>query len=125
LDSHAWRDADWLSPGLSKVFGLYTSGIMEDRICLCDLDIKQYPPTFIVAGARDPLGLTESAKKAHEMLETIGCHSKLGIYDGTHGFCGYPVQMQQALTGGCDKHWKQTAHSAMLDTIDFCNKHHN
>lgn len=128
LCTQHWRGQGWLSKGLDKVMEMYISesNAFGNRIALCDLenDLENYPPSYFIAGTQDPLGLTESSKAAHSMLGRKNLASTYKEYDDTHGFVGYPVQMQQAVHGGIDKWWKLNARDALSSTSDFFNQHH-
>jgi hypothetical protein len=62
---------------------MYRGDALGGRMTLCDLeaDLEAYPPTMLVAGLQDPLGLTE-------WLERKGLPVELHCYDDTHGFVG-------------------------------------
>ncbi len=125
LCSEHWRGAGWLSPGLDKVFEMYRGDALGGRMTLCDLeaDLEAYPPTMLVAGLQDPLGLTESSRAAKAMLERKGMPVELHCYDDTHGFVGYPPSFQQAAAGGHD-YWRDNARDAMRRTTAFLDRHH-
>ena len=119
LDSESWKSSKegWLSKGLDIVFKMYTKdNVFSNHVTLCDLeqDVIQYPPSLFIAGDYDPLGLAESAETAHKMMLKKKMKSKLSIYNATHGFVGYPIQMQQSLAGGDPSHWKENCLAATL-----------
>lgn len=124
LCSEHWRDAGWLSRGMERAFEMYLSGSFGNRVALMDLeeDILEYPPALLIAGTRDPLGLAKSSAEAHAMLQRKNLKSKLSLYDDTHGFIGYPVQMQQAICG--KEQWRRNAREATIETIEWLQKHH-
>ena len=121
LCSEHWREAGWLSPGMKKVYDLYCSDTFGNRVALMDLeeDIISFPPSLLIAGTRDPLGLAESSVQAHNMLQRKKLVSKLSLYDDTHGFVSFPVQLQQALTGE-----SQNPRDATYETIEWLKKYH-
>ena len=137
LDSSSWRFADnenksdddkWLHVGLEKVWDLYLSeeNVLKNRITLCDYgddELRNYPPCLIVAGKTDPLGLGYSAKEAHKRLTTSENGAELKLYDATHGFIGYPIQMQALFARSGADHWRDNCWEATKETIAFLRRH--
>mmetsp|Transcript_6942 Transcript_6942/g.10988 ORF Transcript_6942/g.10988 Transcript_6942/m.10988 type:complete len:406 (+) Transcript_6942:20-1237(+) len=123
LCSEHWKGAEWLSPGLERVFDFYKSGLFGNRVTLLDLedDLDKFPPTLLVSGRTDPLGLLESSKACHRMFVKKDIPSKLCIYNSTHGFVSFPVQIQKAVSGSDAV---QEATQAMEDTLEFLLEHH-
>jgi len=102
LDDQSWRlgpgavDAEeWLNSGLAVVWDMYVSRSssppMGGRVTLCEYEAElvKYPPTLLIVGSYDPLGLKHSSIAAHEMLakrKNLECELK--IFNATHGFVG-------------------------------------
>ncbi len=151
--------------GMAFVFDSYMGPAKSfgGRCTLCDLledtnrntvegtsgiSFKKYPPTLLIVGDRDPLGLLHSARRARVMLETkvpwyffhIHAHKfrmlksqnfhhfsppkvSLVEYPATHGFIGYPVQIQEAI-GGSRVCWEPAAKAAQVSAA-FVHEHHS
>lgn len=134
LDDLEWKNPKlehaWLQSGVQVVWDMYLGPqpALEGKCTVVQWkdEIRSYPPIFSLAGSYDPLGLRESTEAFHQMLtEQVGADQcEMKIYNGTHGFVGYPASFQQAAWGGDSQHWKQGCLQATLDTIAFLKKHH-
>lgn len=104
----------------------YKSDKMGGKLTLCDYEdeLEVYPPTLLVVGSYDPLGLLASSQAAEAMLKRKRLEVKLAVYDATHGFVGYPPAFQTALNGGDSSHWLENCQKASFETVAFLKKHH-
>jgi acetyl esterase/lipase len=130
LDEKAWRGGEWLSPGLAAVWDMYLPsgalGELQGRATICqwEEEIHAYPPTLLIVGSYDPLGLRHSSEAALQMLQRRNVPVQLRVFDATHGFVGYPPQMQSALNGGDPSHWLQNCAEATKATVGFLKENH-
>lgn len=131
LDHEKWRDAGkdaWLWTGLETVWEMYLGDTpkMDGKATVCqwETEIEIYPPTLIICGSYDPLGLNESSKEFYQVLQRLNVPAKLSFYKATHGFVGYPPAMQTAINNGDPSHWLENCAAATKETTEWLRKYH-
>ena len=86
--------------------------------CMKDL-VRSYPPTLLISGTADPLGLVHSSRLARDTLRERGVPCTLLEYDAGHAFIGLNPFVLYVLQGSA---WRELGKDATFKTVEFVQK---
>ena len=142
LDGESWRGQGFLSWGLAWTFDTVREvspypraltrvprGVAPNAKHACEFltlvdalragHVRRFPPTLLVSGTTDPLGLEHSARLARDEMLARGLDVTLSEYPAGHAFIGLNPFVLWFLQGS---QWRELALPATRETIEFLDR---